>query len=488
MFQSGSFLGVIMKIIGRKQEQERFKKILASKEAEFVVVYGRRRVGKTFLVREYFNKQRCHFLQATGMQKGAMSAQLQKFTEAYANTFYDGIGLKDFVSWRDAFHALTERLRTTKTPCVIFLDEFPWMATDRSQCLQELEYYWNQYWVQMPHVKLILCGSSASWLIKKIIYDTGGLHNRTTCQIRLLPFTLRETECFLKAKGVHLNRDHVLQLYMAMGGIPFYLKCAESGLTATEIIQHCFFAPNALLSGEFDKLFASLFTDASVYVELVELLSTSHKGLSRSDIACKATLSSNGGRLSERLNDLQEAGFIEVFVPFGKKTGETYKLLDPFCLFHLRWLGVRRQKYLPNHWSVQAKAPQYHVWAGYAFENVCLQHVHQIITALDFVAGGTISSWRYAPKHASEQGAQIDLLIDRDDGAIMLVEIKYTNTPFVIDKAYAEKLQQKITVFRKQTKTEKHILLVMVSAKGLKQTLYVEALVNRLVTIDHLFV
>jgi len=476
-------------IIGRHKEKKQLGKAYKSKEAEFIVVYGRRRVGKTYLVREFFSSKKCMLMHVTGVDKGNLKTQITKFTEAISNTFFNDAPLEVPKSWESAFKLLHKQISDNgNKKIVIFIDELPWLSTRRSGLLQTIDYYWNHHWSKLKNLIFIVCGSSASWMMKNIIYDQGGLHNRASCEMCLLPFTLSETQAFLKSRRVKLNNRHILSLYMALGGIPYYLKYINPGLTAAENIQQIIFDDNAPLKHEFSKLFKSLFENAEAYIELIKLLSKNRAGLTRTEIQNIAKLSTNGGRLSERLNDLCRTGFIEEHISWQRKTGEFYKITDEFCLFYLHWVSSRKSKrFTKKHWLDQSRSQSYKSWAGYAFESICFKHVEQIISALKIKSGGTIDSWRFIPRKYTENGAQIDLLIDRNDNAITLCEIKYTDKVFAIDKSYAANLENKVNVFKEKTKTNKQLFLAIISANGIRTNKYYESLIDGVVTLDDLF-
>lgn len=477
-----------MKIVGREKEKSILNKILKSPRSEFVVSYGRRRIGKTYLLREYFRASKCEFMHCTGVRNAPLQTQIQKFTEALATTFYQGAPLQTPSSWDDAFKLLQSQVEQRQEKVVIFLDELPWLATAKSDLLATIDYYWNHYWSAQNNVILIACGSSASWIIKKIINDKGGLHNRMTRELPLAPFNLHETKAFLQAKKIKLINDQILEIYMATGGVPYYLDYIENGLSAAQNIQALYFAKNAPLKNEFDKLFASLFTNAPAYVELVKIIAKKREGVTRATIKSAAKLSEGGGRLSERLNDLVLAGFISMQVPWGKKRGEYYKLTDEFALFYLRWLdNAHTKSFTKNHWLEQRDSAPYHAWAGYAFEAVCHKHIDQIVDALNIPVGGMISSWRFTAKKPDDTGAQIDILIDRNDNAISIGEIKHYASPYRIDKVYYQNIMTKLDVFRKQTKTQKQLFFFMVTKSGLRPSIYSEELVTCVVTLRDLF-
>lgn len=476
-------------IIGRESEQQLLTSVYNSKESQFVCVYGRRRIGKTFLVREFFLNKECVFFHATGSQKTSSKKQLKKFAEAISTTFLDGIAIETPKNWEEALGLLNKQIaKITKKKIILFLDELPWMATPKSGLLQEIDYFWNHYWTKNKNIILVVCGSSASWLIQKIIYNKGGLHNRTTCQIKLLPFNLYETKKYLYSKNIKLNDDHILDLYMTFGGIPYYLSYIQPGLTSQQNIQKLIFDKNSSLKDEFNKLFDSLFSNADAYIELIKILAKKREGIRREELKSMAKLSPGGGRLSKRLNDLITVGFIEEYIPWGRTRGEYYKLIDEFCLFYLHWVySKRHEQFARNYWIGQSQKPAYYAWAGYAFESICVKHADQIIKALNIDTASTIGSWRFIPRKKLELGAQIDMIIDRTDNAITLCEIKYTENPFLIDKQYAKKLIDKIEIFKNVTKTTKQIFMVMVCSNGLKKNSYTEELIAGYATLNDLF-
>lgn len=480
-------------IVGRKKEQKYLEQAYKANKAQFITVYGRRRVGKTFLIREFFSQKDGIFLHVTGLHNGTLKQQLENFQIAAFKVFKSEDLLRPFRSWREAFEFLTKEIDKVDKKVVLFFDELPWLASGRSGILEMIDFYWNNQWSGKKNIIFIACGSSASWILKKIIYHKGGLHNRTTRELEIRPFTLLETKEFLlECCGISYTDKQVLSLYMAVGGIPFYLEYAEAGLSAAENIQQMLFDSGAPLAHEFHKLFESLFHDASDYIELVRIIASKRQGVSRVEL--KKALETEqkdtlGGGLTEKLRDLFESGFIHKYLPFDRvKRGEYYRLTDEFCLFYLYWVERRRPTaFKKNHWVSMQNTPEYRAWAGYTFESICLGHVHQIIDALNIQVASSIGSWRHASQSTSDQGAQIDLVIDRDDDAITLCEIKYTDKPFVIDKSYAQVLKRKVTVFRNKTKTEKQIFIALITSNGVKENVYLKSTVHNVVTLKHLF-
>lgn len=482
--------GIKFMLIGRKKEIQILKKISKSLKAELVVLYGRRRIGKTFLIREFFGQQNCLFFQSTGLQNGALTKQLRNFADAMSKAFTHGIQIKTPISWDDCFRTLNQFIENANDnqKKVLFMDEVPWMATRKSGFLEALDYYWNRYWSTKSNIILIVCGSSASWLIKNIIYNKGGLHNRCTCEIKLDPFDLEETHEYLLSRNIKCNKRHTLEIYMALGGVPYYLNYVDKGLSSAENIQNIFFDKKAPLRDEFTKLFRSLFNEAESYIELIKLISQKKEGLSRAEIESLSKLSPGGGRLTARLHDLEQTSFIETHIPWNKQRGEYFKVIDEFSLFYIYWLYSKKNKKLPeNYWLKQIEKPIYNVWSGYAFEAVCYKHIDKIIKALNIKTADNISSWRLVSRKNVTHGAQIDLLIDRNDDVITVCEIKYTEKMFSIDKNYAENLKRKIKVFIESTKTKKQIFLAIISANGLKKNNYSEELVTKVITLDNFF-
>lgn len=481
------------KIIGRIREQEILKNKFESEKAEFIAVYGRRRIGKTYLIRNFIAQLPGVFFHVTGQQNGSSKEQLEEFSKQLASTFYQGAPLIPRTHWKDAFEDLTNAIN--KLPqdrkVVLFFDEFPWMATPRSKLMQALELYWNRYWVFDPRIKLIICGSATSWMIKHIINNCGGLYNRVTRAIHLKPFTLKEAETYLCDHKIHLNHRQILDLYTVFGGVPLYWSFVKKGQTAQQCIDELCFQPDGSLVKEFNRLFQSLFADAKPYVDLVRLIAKQRYGIGQAELIEKSNLPDGGGTVT-RLRELEEAGFILSLVPYGRKEKGVYYLIDDeYCLFYLHWIEpylktITKKAMKEQFWVHQSTQQAWKIWAGLAFESICYKHIDQISKALKITPGATIGTWRYAPKQG-EKGAQIDLLFDRLDNAITICEIKRTEEKFAIDKSYFQELQNKMEVFRKTTKTEKQLFLAMVTTSGLKPTVYSEEYVSSQATLEDLF-
>lgn len=487
---------MIEKIIGREEEQRILNKLLNSKKAEFLAIYGRRRVGKTMLIRNFFKeKKEIIFLNITGTLNGSMQDQIGNFTQQLGDIFYHGAQLKNGKNWRETFNALNDAIKSisTKQKIVIFFDEFPWMATKNSKLLQNLDYFWNQHWSSNSKIKLIICGSSASWIINNIINNKGGLHNRITRTIHLEPYNLLDTKRFLLHQGIKLNHQQITQLYMAIGGVPYYLSFIQQGLSASQNIENLAFKRKSFFIEEFNNLFSALFEDSAIYINIIRTIAKNRYGIAQEELFHCIKDLSKGGRGIDKLKALEDASFIMRFKPhLHNRKGIYYRVIDEYTLFYFNWieplketLFVRGMK--PGYWDSIQNTPQWYAWAGYAFEAICYKHIAQISDALNMSPTAIPNTWRYTPiKNTAEQGAQIDLLFDRKDHSITVCEIKYTIKAFEITKQYAAQLEKKMSVFKNVTKTDKQIFLTFISASGIKKNKY-SKMVDNLITLDDLF-
>ncbi len=430
-------------IIGRKKEVQLLETLLSSKSPEFLALYGRRRVGKTFLIKQYFEKKKVVFFNSTGEKDAPMNIQIKHFTEQISTVFYGGIALKEEKNWDETLKLLTKAFATlpTNKKIVLFFDEFPWMATKNARLLQSLDYYWNQYWSNDKRIKLIICGSNASWILDNIVNNKGGLHNRITKNIYLEPLNLGETKDFLKRRGIQLTLSQLVDLYMCMGGVPYYLSQIEKGLSATQIIESLAFKKQGFLLKEFDNLFSSLFKESEIFVDIIETIASFRYGVGQRQLLEKMGKELVGKGGLSKLNALKETGFIMDFKPlYHKEKGIYYKVIDFYCLFYFYWISpvkdtLLQKTLLKGYWDKIKETSSWHSWSGLAFEAICYEHLPQISQALQLSPTAMPSAWRYIPKKESnESGAQIDLLFDRDDDSITLCEIKYSSEPFTIKK------------------------------------------------------
>lgn len=481
-------------IIGRQKELKILENTLSSKSAEFVAIYGRRRVGKTYLIKQFFNKQSGIFFELTGLNDGSLKDQLTNFSDSLSNAFYKRAEMAIQKNWMDALRQLTSAIENTplNKRLIIFFDELPWLATRKSGFLKALEYYWNTNWSYRKKLILVVSGSAASWMLEKIVHAKGGLHNRITVNIPLRPFSLREVQDYLVYQGHQFNKEQTLQIYMVMGGIPHYLKGLKKNLSIPQNINALCFQKGSLLFDEFDKLFHSLYENPEAYIKIIRAIAKKTNGISRETLIKSVKSISDGGYLNNMLKSLEEAGFISAFLPLGHtRRGMYYRLIDEYTLFYLNWIEPLRNKTrvttTTSYWTAVIHSAAWYAWAGYAFEAVCLKHVDSIIYAIGLDKINVYwSDWRYVPG-SDGKGAQIDLVLDREDDCVTLCEIKHTEKPFVITKSYAGEIETKQEIYKEQTRTKKQIHWCLITNNGVVNNEYFEKLINHVVTLDDLY-
>ncbi len=470
-------------IAGRKNEQELLAKLLADNASSFVVVHGRRRVGKTFLIKEYFDNTFAFSL--TGIANVNTAQQLANFNlvmQKYNTTNEPLTPAKD---WFTAFNQLSILLENAgEGKKAIFLDELPWLDTSKSFFISALEHFWNSWASARKDIVLITCGSAASWMINKLINNKGGLHNRVTHRIKIQPFTLAETEEYFQTKNSKWERFQLSEIYMTCGGIPFYLNVFDTSKSIAQNVNKIFFEKNGLLRNEFVNLYKSLFKNSNHHELIVEALSKGYKGLTRNEIL-KATGLSDGGTITNALNELEESGFIRKYTPFNKsKKDSLYQLMDFYTMFYYQFIKNARTSD-ENYWLNIQDSPKYRAWSGFVFERLCLAHISEIKKALG-IAGVQTEAYSWRSKNA-ETGTQIDLVLDRRDQIINLFEIKFSMNEFLIDKQYEQNLRNKLAVFKSETKTRKAVFLSMLTTYGLKENNAAKELIQNSLTMDSLF-
>lgn len=468
-------------IIGREREKREIQAWMNSNESEFIAIYGRRRIGKTFLVRKLYGEEFAFYV--TGLDNVSMQEQLLNFTIELRK--YSGI--EDIAvpqNWLLAMDALRRYLESLgKGRKIIFIDEIPWMDTPRSSFISALEHFWNAWASARSDIKLIVCGSATSWMLNKLINNRGGLHNRLTHRMALSPFTLSECEEYFQDRGFGYSRKEIALCYMVMGGVPFYLKQMERGLSVAQNIDRLFFEVGCALDGEFDNLYKALFKYSANYINIVQALAKKTKGLTRTELLEATKLPNNGG-LSGMLSELEVCGFIRRYEPFEKeKKDALYQLVDFYTLFYFHF--IQKNKYRDEHfWTHSLNSALLKTWSGYAYEMLCLTHINKIKQALG-IAGiqSKVASWR---SKTSKPGAQIDLVIDRNDQTVNLCEVKYYNKPFTISNKYEQTLINKVNDFQEETKTRKTILTTLITTFGIVENEHT-GMVQNILTLDDLF-
>ncbi len=474
-----------MILIGRKEEQRILKKALESPKAEMVAVIGRRRVGKTFLINAVYED---HIVfQQTGVRNASTEQQLRTFTNKLA--VFSGANIAQPKDWLDAFFELRKQLasllKKSDKKLVLFFDELSWLETPNSGFLDFLGHFWND-WAVRQNLVVVLCGSASSWIIEKVINDKGGLHNRVTKYIHLKPFTLAETEAFLTSRQINFTHYQIVQLYMAMGGIPHYLEAVEPGQSATQNIDRICFSDSGLLKEEFSRLYLALFNHAQYHIEVVRALAIKRQGLSRTQIIAQANIP-NGGAVTRVLEELEQSDFIMAYHPYGKKKKDkVYSLIDEYTLFYLQFMENASQEG-SGTWMQLSQTQAYKIWSGYAYEGLCMKHVPQIKKALGIGSVYT-TTYSYLKKTTDEEdGLQIDMLLERADRVINLFEIKFYNTEFVLTKDYAARLQKRLHLFQRFSKTKHQVFLTLITTFGLKHNKHSLGLIEQVLTLDDLF-
>ncbi len=471
-----------MNIIGREREKDIIAKCLESKKPEFLVVYGRRRVGKTYLIREYFNEKFSFY--TTGIPDQKTRSQLKAFNESLSN-YGDDTGRvpKD---WFEAFRRLRKILESKEVyrdaisgKRVVFIDEVPWMDTARSDFKSAFDFFWNSWGSAQEDLLLIVCGSATSWIILNILNDKGGFHNRVTKQMRINPFNLNECKQFYIDNGINFSRDQIIESYMIFGGIPYYLNLLDSRLSLTQNVDNLIFDERGDLHYEYDHLFGSIFKRPDNHIKIIETIVSQKRGLQRTDLVSQSGVPDGDG-LTKAIRELEQCGFIRQYKNIANaQNGCFYQLIDPFVLFCLYFRNGKIKS-----WQSFIKSPDYYAWRGNAFETVCLEHIPQIKLALG-ISG--IESSEYSWKSKKKKGgAQIDLLIDRRDDVINLCEMKCTDKPYEVKAEYRENLINKITVFTEEVNPKKSVHVTLVTSNGYKRNEYSDVIQN-VVEPDDLF-
>lgn len=472
-----------MKIIGRKREKDSLMQCLMSKRPEFVVVYGRRRVGKTYLVREYFNKQFSFY--ATGLTDEKTKGQLRGFQVSLNEYGDEDKSIPR--DWFDAFTRLRKLLEGDKVyrepvnnKRVIFLDELPWMDTAKSDFKSALDYFWNSWASAQEDLVLIACGSATSWIITNLFTDKKGFHNRVTRRIHLAPFSLAECEKLFEFNDIVMPRNQMIESYMVFGGIPHYLNLLDQRLSLAQNINELCFKEYGYLHNEYYNLFHSLYDKPEKHMAILEALARNKDGMTRAELSKEKEIG-GGSILTKDLRELEECGFIRKFINFSKGEKESfYQLIDPFTLFSIRF--IQNKKF--DSWNEYINSPGYNSWRGNSFEIVCLNHIDQIKTSLG-ISGIETNEFAWRSTKA-EKGAQIDLIINRKDGVINLCEMKYTNEEYSLDADEYEKIQNRMVQFQKETGAKEAIHITLICGNGYKKSKY-SGIVQNLILGDDLF-
>jgi len=468
-------------IIGRTHEKKVMKKLLENPRSEFLAIYGRRRVGKTFLIREYYKKNTV--FHCSGINIKTMDDQLNIFYEALLAAGLAATSAP--TSWLEAFRALKVVIDGTKSKKkkVIFLDEVSWLDTPRSNFIPALSHFWNTYCESRTDIILVVCGSVSTWIMDNILNNRGELHNRNTKKIRLKPFSLYEVEQYLKLNRVKLSRKDISTLYMLVGGVPYYLNTVETGRSISQIMDDLFFGSNPALENEYENLYPALFKNAENHLEVVEVLSKKNMGLTRQEIL-KATSLKSGGTFTKVLIELESCGFIKKIYPIDKKKEDAlYRLMDEYSIFYHKYI---KPKIITSGMAL-GNSRSFNIWSGFTFENLCIRHNSHIAYALQ-ISGTDYNIYSYKDKSSnSKQGAQIDIIIDRLE-AVNIIEAKYYNSEFSLSAAEAKNIRNRVQNFIQKTGTKKSIFKTLITPYGAKKNEYFLSEITNEITVDDLFV
>lgn len=463
-------------IVGRKKELAQINQYYNSGKAEFIAVYGRRRVGKTYLIRQHFKNQ--FAFDMTGVMEGSKAEQMAAFHAALKTYGYKG---NKNQNWIDAFFALRQLLESKIEEgkrCVIFIDELPCLDTPKAGFVNALGHFWNNWANWQPEIMLIVCGSATSWMVRNVIDNHGGLHDRITHEIHLHPFTLGETESFFENNGFVWNRLSIIQAYMAIGGVPYYMSLFDKTDSPATGLDRLFFSDNAELKKEYRRLFSSLFRNPQPYLEIISLLAKHPKGLAREDIS-RMLSTSNNGKLGDMLTDLVYCDFVRKYNVREKKlktNAAIYQLVDFYTIFYNTFAS---KNIVEEHfWTRNINTPEITAWYGLAFERVCKAHIPQIKSALGIASVSTeFYTWK---TNKVENGAQIDLIIDRADNTINLCEVKYSEELYSLDKEEYLKIQHRIKAFKDVTATKSSIIPTMITTFGMKEGMYSDQIIAKI--------
>lgn len=470
-------------ITGRKTELRILQEVLEDDQSHFIGVYGRRRIGKTFLIREAYGYR--FAFQHAGISDGSFREQLFAFDASLK----DAGMISDSPSrnWAEALEKLKDLIRvSTEEKKLIFIDELSWMDTPKCDLMRALESFWNGWASARKDVVLIICASATSWMLSKVIHNKGGLYHRLTKTIHLKPFCLAECEEYIRNKGIAMNREQILQYYMIFGGVPFYWEFLQKGMSLAQNVDRILFAEDAPLKNEFDYLYAAIFRNPEGYLKIIEALARKKSGMSREEIIVDTGIV-NSGALTRKLEELESCGFIRKYTAFGmKRKSATYQLIDSFTLYYYHFLKNRPTD--EHFWSNQINTPSVNTWMDLAFERVCFEHIRQIKQKLGIAGVLTdVNSWRCASdQNEGLFGSQIDLLIVRKDQVINLCEMKYSGSEFTVTSETAKSLNNKISDFRTVTGTKYAIYPTLITTYGLVDNSFSD-MIQSTIVMDDLF-
>lgn len=473
-----------MEMVGRVQERRCLDRCDGSDKSELVCVYGRRRVGKTFLVEQTLGP--FFAFHVVGSKDAATSSQLREF----------GLELTDRgdpnpnppADWREAFNRLYKVITAPDAPrsphgkAVVFIDEFPWFAKQRSDFLSAFSTFWNRRSTTGQKLLVVICGSATSWVIEHVLESAGDMAARVTESIFLKPFALAETKEYFDSRGFGWDERSLIETQMVFGGLPYFFSLMSPHQSLAQSIDRLCLRPRAQLRDETMILLESTMRRSRLYVELFALLAQHRYGVPKAE--AMRLLGHSTNQFIKATAEAVKCGYVHEYKNLSKPQNPKYLMLvDPFILFHYRLIEPAHGD-SPRSWAdFVADQERYTAWRGNAFEIVCLQHVRQLKSALGI--GGVLTKeypWASARKAG---GAQVDLVIERADRIVNLCEMKFTDAPYELTSAVEQELVRKREVFREETGTRLALKTVLVSAQGTAG--YHDSQIAQIITADDLF-
>ncbi len=467
-------------LIGHEREQQLLREYIASERSEFIAVYGRRRVGKTFLIRQTLGDKLCFSI--AGMENANKQQQLANFNMTLRQYYPQA---RSCNTWLEAFYELRYYIESLNiSQKVIFLDELPWFEAQKSGFVSALENFWNAWASARSDIKLIVCGSAASWMLDNIINNHGGLYNRVTHQMMIEPFNLHECKEYFTAYGFGYSEREIAECYMAFGGIPYNFSLMRTDESVAQNIDRLIFSPTGELRNEKANLFRSLFRHSEDYVTIIDALSAKNKGLNRNELI-EITKLNNNARLTKKLDELEQCRFIRRYDSYDKRQRQTlYQLIDPFVYF-INKIVSQNHNQDSEFWSHIQNTPLFNTWSGLAFEMLCLNHVPQIKQALG-ISGIQSSVYSWRTPAAADDGAQIDLVIDRADRCVNVCEMKFCREEYEMTEPESRRIEHRLLQFQRYAEQRKSLRLTMITSYGIKRNTY-SSIVQNEVTLADLF-
>lgn len=481
-----------MELIGREKEVQELERLYRTDKSEFVAVYGRRRVGKTYLINQVFSDR--IVFRHTGItpvdinsriEKSPMKVQLKAFFRSLNEQGGDFRKIPH--DWYEAFLMLKELLEKKKNgkKRVVFLDELSFMDTRKSEFIPALSDFYNNYVSRQSDILLIVCGSATSYILNNLVNNHAGLYDRLTYQMKISPFKLKDTELLLLHNGWKLPRLEITKAYMIFGGIPFYLDYLNPDYSLARNIDNLIFRKEGSLRNEFSRLFSSTFTNAELTEKIVRSLFKKRIGLTKDELL-KSLGKSDSPAFRNAVLALEESDFVLKYIPFGgKKKDERIKLIDPFCLFYLRFVdrnsAFNESFYSDNQFSQPVLSAQ-----GYGFEDVCFNHIPEIKKALG-ISGVQCEVGPYFQKDTDNNKAyQIDMVIVRKDNVVDLCEAKFSLSEFELNLKGNQRLAEKISHLNELLPKRYIVQAVLLTTFGLKNSQY-SSTFQSVITLDDLF-